>query len=85
MAMAFVSQILSVKFCTQVRLWDAERSSSVGIGKDHLRVVGSFAFSKKTKNFLLAGQVWFFFSFMIYFSCVFLFLDVTLALARAIY
>jgi hypothetical protein len=56
MAMAFVSQILSVKFCTQVRLWDAERSC-IGIGKDHLRVVGSFAFSQKTKNFLLAGQV----------------------------
>jgi len=34
-----------------VRLWDAERRSYIGIGKGHLKVVGSFAFSKKTKTY----------------------------------
>jgi len=27
-----------------------------GIGKGHMRVVGSFAFSKKTKNFFVSGS-----------------------------
>jgi len=51
-----------------VSLWDAERRSYIGIGKGHLRVVSSFAFSKKTKNFFLlvvAGLVYF--SFVIFF------------------
>ena len=47
---------LSVTFFTQVRLWDAERKSCIGIGKGHLGAVGSVAFSKKTKNFFVSGS-----------------------------
>ena len=56
---AFVPQFLSVIFCICKR-------SCIGIGKGHLRVVGSFSFSKGT--FLLVGKVWLFFSFMILFG-----------------
>jgi hypothetical protein len=51
-----------------VRLLDAKRRSCIDIGKGHLRAVGSFAFSRKTKNFfLLVVAVGSFFSFVIYF------------------
>jgi len=53
----------------QQRLWDAERSC-IGIGKGHLRVVGFFDFSNKTKNFFLLVAVGLLFSFFVMFVCL---------------
>ena len=74
---AFVPQFLSVIFCISKR-------SCIGIGKGHLRVVGSFSFSKET-FFLLVGKVWLFFSFMIFFWFYDFFLNIIVVLALTVY
>lgn len=42
--------------CWQVRLWDLEDASCVGIAAGHMSAVGAVAFSKKRKDFFVSGS-----------------------------
>lgn len=56
------TQVIFIKIMallyTQVRLWDTESRSCIGVGLGHMGAVGAVAFSKKRRDFFVSGSRW---------------------------
>ena len=45
-----------IRLSVQVRLWDVESKTCIGVGIGHMGAVGAVAFSKKRRDFFVSGS-----------------------------